>query len=73
MAETVNNPQHYGGANNPYEVINVIEAWELDFTEGNIIKYVSRYKQKNGIEDLKKAQWYLSRLIQKIEFSERKK
>ena len=34
---------------------------------GNIIKYVSRFRKKNGIEDLKKAQWYLNRLISNME------
>ena len=38
-------------------------ANNLNFCQGNIIKYVSRYKHKNGLEDLEKAQWYLNRLI----------
>lgn len=37
----------------------------LSFVIGNIIKYVSRYKNKNGLEDLKKAQWYINFLIKK--------
>lgn len=65
--EAVNHPQHYGGENNQYEAIKVIEAYNLDFVEGNIIKYLLRYKGKNGLEDLKKSQWYLNRLIQKVE------
>jgi hypothetical protein len=36
----------------------------MSFLEGNVIKYVTRYKMKNGLEDLKKAQWYLNRLIE---------
>jgi len=36
---------------------------KFDYLEGNIVKYVSRYKHKNGLEDLKKAKWYLERLI----------
>ena len=63
----VNNPSHYGGADNPYETIKIIEAHNLDFVEGNIIKYLLRYKGKNGLEDLKKSQWYLNRLIQRVE------
>lgn len=39
----------------------------LGFCEGNVIKYVSRYKSKNGVEDLKKAKHYLELLIEQIE------
>ena len=39
----------------------------MDFLEGNIIKYVTRYKYKNGIEDLKKAKQYIERLIEREE------
>jgi hypothetical protein len=35
----------------------------MSFLEGNVVKYVTRYKMKNGLEDLEKAQWYLTRLI----------
>lgn len=37
------------------------------FHAGNVVKYVARYEHKNGVEDLKKARWYLDRLIQKLE------
>jgi hypothetical protein len=47
------------------QAIDIIEANNLGFHEGNIIKYVLRYKGKNGIEDLHKAKWYLERLIKK--------
>lgn len=49
---------------------NAIQTWdyivsnELGYLEGNVVKYVSRYKKKNGIEDLKKAQHYLQKLIE---------
>lgn len=59
MSEQVNHPKHYGGANNRYEAIKVIEAWGLDFCLGNTIKYISRAGKKETnktIEDLKKAQ-----------------
>jgi len=56
------NPLYYKGLK--IEPIEFIEANNLNFLEGNIIKYVSRYKQKNGLEDLKKAKWYLDRLIE---------
>ena len=55
------NPKHYKQGN--IEVIDFILDQKFSYLEGNIIKYVSRYKYKNGLEDLKKAQWYLERLI----------
>ena len=36
----------------------------MGFAEGNIVKYVTRYKDKNGVEDLKKARWYINKLIE---------
>lgn len=68
--ETVNHPDHYGGADNPYEAIKVIEAWSLGFNLGNTVKYISRAGKKDDsktIEDLKKAAWYLAREIQNLE------
>lgn len=47
------------------EVIDFIEDQGMDFTEGCIIKYICRYKKKNGLQDLEKAQWYLNRLIER--------
>lgn len=65
--ESVNHPAHYGGEDNAYEAIKVIEAWELDFCLGNVVKYISRAGKKNNeVEDLKKALWYLSRRIDQI-------
>jgi hypothetical protein len=66
--EQVNHPKHYGGADNPYEVIKVCEAWDLDKDAYlfNVIKYVSRAGKKNidkEVEDLEKALFYLSRRI----------
>ena len=52
---------------NEIQPIDIIDANKLGFYEGNIIKYVLRYKNKNGIEDLKKAKWYLDRMIEKNE------
>ena len=71
--EHVNNPVHYGGADNPYEAIKVIEAWELDFCLGNTIKYISRAGKKEPekvIEDLEKAKWYLERKIASLKDDE---
>lgn len=64
--DVVNNPSHYTYGKG-LEVIDVIDAFKCNFEQGNIIKYVLRYKHKNGIEDLKKAQWYLNHLIKKEE------
>ena len=62
---SVIHPQHYGGANNPYEAIKVIEAWEVGFNLGNTLKYISRAgKKDNIIQDLEKALFYLDREIQ---------
>jgi hypothetical protein len=64
--ESVNHPQHYGGGDNPYEAIKVIEAWDLDFKLGNTVKYISRAGKKHPdkeLEDLEKAAWYLNRKI----------
>jgi hypothetical protein len=66
--EQVNHPQHYGGEDNQYEAIKVIEAWELDFCLGNVVKYISRAGKKGSkMEDLRKAQWYLERKILQLE------
>lgn len=66
--EQVNHPSHYGGENNPYEAIKVIEAWELNFCLGNVVKYVARAgKKQSKLEDLKKALWYLEREISNTE------
>lgn len=64
----VNHPPHYGGANNQYETIKVIEAWKLDFFLGNAVKYISRAGKKHStIEDLEKAKWYIDRKIAQCE------
>ena len=71
-ADMVNHPQHYK-TETGLETIEVIEAFTsgLDGIEAvdtaNIIKYICRWKKKNGLEDLKKAQWYLNHLINKVE------
>lgn len=67
-SDPVNHPPHYGGADNPYEAINVIEAWSLGFCLGNVVKYISRAGRKGAaVEDLKKARWYLDREITRME------
>ena len=60
--DLVNHPDHYNVGK--IEVIDAIEEWGLGFHAGNVIKYVARYKQKGKpLEDLRKARWYLDRLI----------
>ena len=58
----VDHPAHYNQGK--IEVIDAIEDWKLNFHAGNVVKYVARYEHKNGLEDLKKAAWYLNRLIE---------
>lgn len=70
--ERVNHPAHYGGGDNPYETIKVLEAWMTDeemrgFLKGNAIKYLSRAGKhvagRPAVEDAKKARWYVDRMI----------
>jgi len=67
--DMVNNPSHYNQAG--VEAIDAIraatgEGFEF-YLQGNIIKYLWRYRYKNGAEDLKKAEWYLKVLIEEVE------
>ena len=55
------NPNHYKQGN--IETIEYILDQKMNYLEGNVVKYISRYKNKNGLEDLHKAKWYLERLI----------
>lgn len=66
MSDQVNHPSHYNvGA---IEVIDAIEAWQLGFHEGNAVKYLARAKHKGDeLQDLRKAKWYLDRLIENKE------
>jgi hypothetical protein len=65
--ELVNHPKHYGGKDNPYEAIKVIEAWDLGFCLGNTVKYISRAGKKDDtIQELEKALWYLKREIKNL-------
>jgi hypothetical protein len=67
--ENVDHPAHYGGKDNPYEVIKVAEAWGFmqDAYLFNVLKYIARPGKGHTLEDLKKARWYLDRLISKLE------
>ena len=70
--DMVNHPENYIYENG-IEVIDVIKAFTKDLTgiqatdTGNIIKYILRWKHKNGLEDLRKAKWYLEHLINEVE------
>jgi hypothetical protein len=55
---------HYQNKIQPFDII---DAWELDFYEGNVLKYLLRYRYKNGSQDLKKAQHYLQKVIENWE------
>ena len=57
----VEHPKHY---NNGIEMWDYAYSHNLDFFEGNIVKYVTRWKHKNGVEDLLKAKQYLDKLIE---------
>lgn len=64
--EMVDHPDHYGGKDNAYEAIKVINAWgyDKDFYLGNAVKYLSRAGKKDDtIQDLKKAIWYIEQKI----------
>lgn len=63
--EAVNHPAHYNAGK--YEVIDVIEDWDLGFNLGNTIKYIARAEHKGKeLEDLEKALWYLKRRIEQV-------
>ena len=68
MANMINHPAHYQ-LGNGMETIDIIEAATCDlygieaFNTGNAIKYLCRWKKKNGIQDLEKAVWYIQALI----------
>lgn len=72
MKDNVNHPDHYKSATG-LETIDVIEAFTSDLVgleavcAANVLKYICRWKKKNGLEDLRKAQWYLNKLIEKVE------
>jgi len=66
MVDNVNNPPHYNQAG--IECIDAIRAATGDgyehYLQGNIMKYLWRYRYKNGLQDLEKAQWYLTKLLE---------
>lgn len=70
MGDAVDHPDHYGGEDNPYEVIKIIMALKLGFNLGNCFKYIARAGLKSKeteIQDLKKALFYLNYEIEMLE------
>jgi len=70
MQEMVDHPAHYGGADNLYEAIKVIEAWGLGFHLGSAVKYISRLNKKAGnseLQDARKCLWYVKRYVELLE------
>lgn len=72
QVDMINHPDHYKSETG-LEAIDVIEAFTFDlkgieaYNVGNIFKYMCRWKKKNGLQDLKKAQKYLTMLINHVE------
>lgn len=68
MTDIIKRPPHY--TYSAVEPINVIEAWQLGFHLGNVIKYISRAGRKQNaheLDDMRKARWYLDRYIEHLE------
>ena len=66
---SIDHPQHYGGSENPYETIKVLEAWMtrdemIGFCKGNALKYLSRHREKGGLSDLEKSAWYSRYMVE---------
>jgi hypothetical protein len=70
MADNVNHPKHYNSHPAGIECIDVVE--HLPFNVGNAIKYLWRADHKNGLEDLRKAAWYVQREIARLEKNPRR-
>jgi hypothetical protein len=69
IPDAVNHPAHYGGKDNPYEHIKVVDAWGLNYRLGNATKYICRAGRKPGadsLEDLRKAAFYLTDEIRRL-------
>lgn len=65
-SDAIDHPAHYGGADNPFEAIKVIQGLGFTFELGNAFKYMARAGRKDGasaVDDLEKARWYLAEEI----------
>lgn len=58
---------NYYKAKSGRDVMDVIVEFDLDFFQGNVLKYIIRYRGKNGLEDLQKAKEYIDRMIKRLE------
>ena len=71
MSDNINQPKHYNinwKGEQTIETFDYIKSWRMGYAEGNVIKYVSRHKYKGkALQDLKKARWYLDKLIEELE------
>ena len=74
MIDNVNHPKHYNinwKGEQAIVTFEYIRSWRMEYAEGNVIKYVSRHKYKGkALQDLKKARWYLDRMIEELEKNE---
>jgi hypothetical protein len=71
-SEKVDHPVHYKPIGAKYEAIDVIEDWDLGFSDGNAVKYICRHRFKNNpVEDIEKAIWYLKRHLETLKALEK--
>lgn len=70
--DSVHKPSHYnqGGIEAIAYIKQQLGEGFVEYCEGNVLKYLHRWRYKNGVEDLKKAEWYLARMIEKLVESE---
>ena len=77
MQDPINHPNHYNvnwKGEKAIETYTYIRSWRMDYPESNIIKYVTRHPYKGkSLQDLKKARWYLDRLIEEVENQQEEK
>lgn len=67
--DVINKPPHYQGEVEAIDSIKAAMSYEAfkGYCQGNALKYIIRYDRKNGVEDLRKAEWYINRLIKHLE------
>jgi len=77
MTDEINRPKHYNinwAGEQAIETFEYIKSWKMGYAEGNVIKYVSRHKYKGkALQDLKKASWYINKMIEELEKDETKR
>lgn len=66
MTEERDRQSYYGSGMQPWDLIKSL-GWAKHFAAANVVKYVGRYEMKDGLGDLRKARWYLDRLIEQVE------